>query len=927
LVQRKVPFPSLLEKEEDVFYLIFLGGIISCLINASISTTILNYIGAVPNSRFLTNLLTWWIGDSIGVMVFSPLIIIFLVPKGSVSILRKLLVTLPLAFLFTGVIGVFVYAKHAELLSIQQDIDRKMSNEKNNLKQYVDHLAMYLHSVDTFYQAEDNVSREKFHIFVQYMLQNRTDIAALEWIPRVKDAQRKAFEDRARADGLKDFKFWQKAPLNQKIPATQRDEYYPIYYLEPYATNAAVAGFDLSSEALLYGFLHKSIDLHQLIVTPRRHLIQDPKGQYAVIFYQAIYPSHVPVNTLEDHRKSFRGFAVAAIHVDIAIKTALGDLEKEGLNVRVVDITNPRNPELLYDSTGHDQLSGQPEVVSSTTLLVGGRTWQLNFSATPNSLHISSWALWSVLIGGMVFTGLFGALLLITTGRNDVVRRLVDQKTAELIKSEGHFELAITGASVGVWDWNIINNEMYWSPILNKIFGINDRNFTPSFAYFERRLHPDDRLKTIAEVRRHLVAPQNKNTFDLEYRLRKDDGQYVWIYTHGQTIWDGQTPVRIAGSILDITHRKQVEQALMASEEFLRSSMEHAPIGMALIGPNGKFLRVNKALCHLVGYSESEILLLDFQTFTHPDDLAVDSTYVEQMLKREIETYKIEKRYIHKEGQVVWTLLSVSLITDNDNNPIYFISQIQDISERKQADIIKQDLLQKLTVSNTELERFAYVASHDMQEPLRMIANFSKLIAREYSEKLDEEGQEYIRLITDSTLRMQAMVADLLQYARIGNDVIRVGSVNGNKELKQVLVNLSETIREHSAVITHDELPVFNGNPIQFMRLMQNLIENSLKYRSEGANAQVHIGVEDRGGNWCISVRDNGIGMQQKYLTQIFEPFKRLHSWQQCQGTGLGLAVCKKIVENLGGTIWVTSEINKGSTFYFTIPKNTMEVT
>jgi integral membrane sensor domain MASE1 len=228
LVQRKVPFPSLLEKEEDVFYLIFLGGIISCLINASISTTILYYIGAVTNSRFLTNLLTWWIGDSIGVMVFSPLIIMLFVPKDSVSILRKLLVTLPLTFLFSGVIGVFVYAKHAELLSMQQDIDRKMSNEKNNLKQYMGHLAMYLHSVDTFYQAEDNVSREKFHIFVQYMLQNRTDIVALEWIPRVNDAQRKAFEEKAQADGLKDFKFWQKAPLNQRIPATHRDEYYPI---------------------------------------------------------------------------------------------------------------------------------------------------------------------------------------------------------------------------------------------------------------------------------------------------------------------------------------------------------------------------------------------------------------------------------------------------------------------------------------------------------------------------------------------------------------------------------------------------------------------------------------------------------------------------------------------------------------------------
>jgi PAS domain S-box-containing protein len=925
LVQRKVRFPSLLEKDEDVFYLIFFGGIISCLINASFSMTLWSYVGAVPDSTFLTNLLTWWIGDSIGVMVFTPLIIIFFVPKGSISFLRKLLVILLLAILFTGVFGVFAYAKHEEQLSVQQSLDRKISNENSSLKKYVDRLSMYLHSVDTFYQAEGNVSRDKFHIFVQYMLQNRTDISALGWVPRVKDSQRKAFEARAHVDGLKDFKFWQKSPLNQKIPVTQRDEYYPVYYIEPYAENFAVAGYDLASDKMLNGILHKSIDLHQLAVTPRRKLIQDPRGQYAVIFYQAIYPRHVTINTLEDRRKYFRGFALAVVHVDTAIKTALGDLKQQGLNVRVMDITDTQNHQLLYDSSGHDQPLEKSGIVSSTTFVVGERTWQLIFSATPKAPHYSNFALWSVLIGGMILTGLFSALLLITTGRNDVVRRLVDQKTAELIKSERHFELAITGANVGVWDWNIVTDEMYWSPILNKIFGINNRTFAPSFSNFERQLHPDDRPKIIAEVKQHLEAPQN--AFDIEYRLRKDDGQYIWIYTHGQTIWEGSTPVRMAGSILDITDRKHVEQALRASEEFLRSSMEHAPIGMALVAPNGKFLKVNKALCHLVGYSESEILLLDFQAITHPDDLDVDSAYVAQMLKREIETYKMEKRYLHKNGQIVWTLLSVSLITDNDNNPLYFISQIQDISERKQADIIKQDLLQKLTVSNTELERFAYVASHDIQEPLRMIANFSKLIALEYSAKLDEEGQEYIRLITDSTLRMQAMVADLLEYARIANDATRLGLVDGNKELKQALVNLSETIREHSAVITHDELPVFNGNPVQFMRLMQNLIDNGLKYQSKSASAHVHIGVEDKGENWCISVRDNGIGMQKKYFTQIFEPFKRLHTWQQCQGTGLGLAVCKKIVENLGGTIWVTSEVNKGSIFYFTIPKNTMEVT
>lgn len=922
LVRRKLQLPTLLEKEEDVFYLIVLGGFISCLINATISTTILHISGVVPTSEFTLNLLTWWIGDGIGVMIFTPLILMLFVPKDAVSLQRKLLVTLPLILLFSSVVGIFIYTKHTELASSKQSLERKMADHKSSLRQYMDHMAMYLHSVDTFYQAEDQVSRAKFHTFVQYMLQNHADIAALEWIPRVKSADRAVFEARARNDGLHDFQFWQKNAQGDRIPASPREEYYPVYYLEPYKSNAVVAGFDLASDPTRQIFLQKAIDQNRLIVTPRLHLIQDPQGEYAVIYYQAIFPANVPLDTVAQRRLAVTGFAVAVLRISTAIQSALGNIEQKGLNLQITDISSPDHPQLLYDSARPTESRLHTHEVSTSTIEIGGRLWQLVFRTTGSAQSQSNWTLWAVLIGGMFFTGLFGALLLITTGRNDVVRRLVQQKTDELRKSEGHFELAITGASVGIWDWNTVSGEMYWSPILNKIFGISDPHFVPSFEYFESRLHPDDRARTIAALRSHLDGASLETTYDVEYRLRKNDGQYVWIYSHGQTVCDGEQPPHISGSVLDITSRKQFEQALKASEELLRSSMEHAPIGMALVAPDGKFLKVNKALCQLIGYSEAEFLQLDFQAITHTDDLAKDTGYVQQMLQRHIETYKMEKRYIHKDGHIVWIQLSVSLITDNDNQPLYFISQMQDISERKQADIIKQDLLRKLTESNTELERFAYVASHDMQEPLRMISNFSQLIAREYHDKLDQDGQQYIDLITSSTRRIQLMVSDLLEYARIGNDTSKFSWIDGNTEIEQALMNLSETIKEHHAVVSHDAMPSFKGNPVQFMRLIQNLLNNALNYLPAGQAAQVHIGVEDQGACWRFSFRDNGIGIQEKFLNQIFEPFKRLHSWHQRQGTGLGLSICKKIVENHGGQIWATSEVGIGSVFYFTIPKN-----
>jgi len=233
-----------------------------------------------------------------------------------------------------------------------------------------------------------------------------------------------------------------------------------------------------------------------------------------------------------------------------------------------------------------------------------------------------------------------------------------------------------------------------------------------------------------------------------------------------------------------------------------------------------------------------------------------------------------------------------------------------------------QGLVSKLTESNTQLEHFAYVASHDMQEPLRMVASFSELIREEYGDKLDESGNEYVNLLIDAATRMQGMVNDLLEYARLGNDTTRFVTVDGNEEVGHVLKNLSAAIAEHGAHITYDPLPAFEGNPVQFMRLLQNLIGNGLKYQPEGNRPAIHISSQDEGTNWRFSVQDNGIGINEEFVNQVFEPFKRLHSWEEYKGTGIGLAVCKKIVESHGGRIWATSTAGNGSIFYFTIAKN-----
>lgn len=243
-----------------------------------------------------------------------------------------------------------------------------------------------------------------------------------------------------------------------------------------------------------------------------------------------------------------------------------------------------------------------------------------------------------------------------------------------------------------------------------------------------------------------------------------------------------------------------------------------------------------------------------------------------------------------------------------------FVGTIRDISDRKHAE-------DELIRSNEELERFAYIASHDLQEPLRMVSNFTCLLKDEYEERLDEQGLQYMKFIVDASARMQNLVNDLLEYSRVEAQESGFSDVDCAQQTKATIETLQEIIEETNATINVEALPTIYANPVRFSRLMQNLVGNAIKYRKKNQNPHIHIKAEDKTTYWLFSVSDNGIGIKEEYLDQIFVIFKRLHGKQEYQGTGIGLAICKKIAESFGGRIWATSEPSKGSIFYFTVPK------
>jgi PAS domain S-box-containing protein len=371
----------------------------------------------------------------------------------------------------------------------------------------------------------------------------------------------------------------------------------------------------------------------------------------------------------------------------------------------------------------------------------------------------------------------------------------------------------------------------------------------------------------------------------------------------------------------DITERKKAEEALRESELKFRKLFNQATDMLSLAelndeGTINKYIEVNKAACERLGYTKYELLNMS------PLDIYSDSSTLFKMISEMFEKgFSIaENVQIAKNGTQIPVELNTTLFKLGRKNIVISISR--DITKRKKREQQLNEIINELERSNDELQSFAYITSHDLQEPLRTIASFAQLIKRRYKGKLDSDADEFIDFMVDSAYRMKEMIQGLLDYSRVGTKGGEFKEFQAKIALNYALNNLGTAIGENNAEITSDSLPVIFADEDQIIRVFQNLIGNGIKFRKEGIQPKIHISAKREDNEYVFSVSDNGIGLEEQYSDKIFEVFKRLHSIGEYQGTGIGLAIVKRIIDRHGGRIWIESELGKGSTFYFTIPIN-----
>ena len=469
--------------------------------------------------------------------------------------------------------------------------------------------------------------------------------------------------------------------------------------------------------------------------------------------------------------------------------------------------------------------------------------------------------------------------------------------------------------SENTYDWGYwISPEktfIYLSPSCKRITGYDADEFLADPNLMYSIIHPEDQPLFLSH---RAEAEKQFQSDEIEFRIIRNDGTVRWIGHICQPVFDNEGNfLGTRASNRDVTKRKLAEQELQKGEEKYRTVADFTYDWEDWLNPSGKYLYISPSCERITGYRRDEFMDTDLVIkITHPEDRETVKIHFHEELNGSIGIHHMEFRIITRSGDERWLSHYCQPVYGNNGRFLGRRGSNRDITGRKKAE-------EELKRSNADLQQFAFAASHDLQEPLRGIESFIRLLENRYKGRLDEKADEFIDFIIDDVKRMQVLIKDLLEYSRLSAKDKVISPANCSVILEQALNNLRSAIGESNAAVTYDSLPVVMGDEAQLIRLFQNLIGNAIKFRSREP-LKVHISARREGNEWLFSVRDTGIGIDPKQVERIFVIFQRLHARQEYPGTGIGLAVCKRIVERHGGRIWVESELGKGSAFFFTVP-------
>ncbi|MFA6133197.1 MAG: ATP-binding protein [Phycisphaerae bacterium] len=518
----------------------------------------------------------------------------------------------------------------------------------------------------------------------------------------------------------------------------------------------------------------------------------------------------------------------------------------------------------------------------------------------------------------------------IAVWKSSVQRQTLAREEAEMAlrESEERFKVIASSTPDHLF---VQDRDLRYTFVVNPQLGLTEQDMIGKTDY--DFLTKDD-AENLTRIKRQVV--ETGSTIPVEIPLISPKGETQFFSGSYVPKYDARGQIDgLIGYFKNITDRKRAEKALSEEQANLQAIFDVVNVGMLLIDRNGVVRRVNNAVFRWIGQSLSERSgdqPGDFMGCIHALDNAAGCGHsahcrscpirnlFESVLRCGQALHDVEaKATVRIEGKEANLWLEVSADPLTMKGQRHVILAINNITARKRAEETLRQTAEELKRSNHDLEQFAYVASHDLQEPLRMISGFLQLLQDRYKGKLDAKADEYIGFAFDGAGRMSTMIRDLLAYSRAGSSERQFASVDLAAVVEYVKGNLRAAIEESQAVITHDALPTVTADPAQMRQVFQNILGNALKFRAQDRPAKIHISARREDGHWVLRVKDNGIGIAPDHFERIFMLFQRLNGRDKYSGSGIGLAICKKIIDRHGGRIGVESQPGQGSTFYFTL--------
>jgi|GEM_PF-1629463 len=819
--------------------------------------------------------------------------------------------------------------RHDQISSFNLLAVRQVSTLQQNLDRNIE----TVYALGGLFDASESVSRREFGVFSEQMLSRASGVQALSWNPLIKPGQLDDVKRLARLDGLDNFDFFQSGPDGKPESLTARSDYVAVLYIEPYGKNRKALGYDVGSDPIRRDALNQARDTGRALSSGPVKLVQSLENEFGFLIFRPVYFNGRSPETVEDRRRLIQGFVVGVYNVSSILAGALDAAIPARTRVTIFDgegDVGSLTP--VFDTQGPHVGSSQGRpvridgaFVHTAQLTLPMRTWTVVVRPSENfSSPIERAAEYMFLVAGLAGSLLVYGLLVSSRMRNTMIEWNVENRTRELAAEIVERKAAEAALKRSERTYAKLT-EM--APIGILIF--KDRKVDQANLAASRLLGAASPQELIGRSRLEFLRPEDVDGATRRWELVKE-GRDLPVWEVETVRLDGVSfpslirteQVNIDGHIYaivvleDVSLVRRAAQAIKDSEEKYRSLIEFFPQGV-LLTEKGNITQINPAGLRLYGAeTEADILGRDWISLveeSHRDRMSQRR----QMMSEGNRVESTELELLRLDGTSFWVRAQAMPV--DVSGKIFYMTVFADITDRKLADQEIQRATRELVRSNNDLAQFAYVASHDLKEPLRMVSSYCGLIADRYADKLDENGQKFIFYATDGAKRMQALIDDLLLYSRVGRGGETEEHVDLSGVVGDVLNVLSERIAESGATITVGGLPVVAGFRTELFRLFQNLLSNAIKFRSD-APLKIEINCREDDAGATILVADNGIGVMPEHRDKIFGVFQRLHRRELYEGTGIGLAICVKIVEQMGGDITIEGNEGGGSIFVFTLP-------